>query len=213
MTYTARDCLTCGLPLPPQRAGRPRVVHPGACARARADEIDEVRREDRYREALRDAAVRAPLADPESVLGGSDDGDEAPLPARLAVAGFAEIDDDPAEGLPRVYGLRTIGEGSGFTPGVPERERAYTQHRRAVLASLAPTFAEERRKRTPGKAFTRSHDVTRCYGCPAFDLLAVVAVVTPESLIRGREEAREDAAVRRHLAEDDLAAIMARRPS
>lgn len=188
---TARLCVTCGEPLAYSGRGRPPVTHPGACARIRANEIDEDRREARYREALRDAAVRAPLIDPAHV---DTDEDDAGTMVRLASAGFAPLYDDPRE-------------------DVPKHERARSAHRREALASLTPTFAEERRKVKPARAFARGHEVTRCYGCPLFDHLAVAHVFTAETLLRSREEAGEDVRVRRHLAEDDLAALMARRPA
>lgn len=185
-----RLCATCGGPLAYSGRGRPPVVHAGSCARTRAGEVDERRRWDRYEEALRDAAVRAPLLDPAHV--DSDEEDAGPE-TRLALAGFAPLRDDPREGVPR-------------------HERARTAHRDAVLASIAPTFAEERRKVTPAKRFARSHEVTDCYGCPLFDHLVVLAVVTPESLLRGHAEMRQDERLRALLA-DSPGALMTRRPA
>jgi hypothetical protein len=210
--YPARDCETCGLPLPPQRSGRPRVVHPGSCARTRKGEIDEATRQDRYERTMIDRATLAPglMVSPGDV---DTDGDHESTTTRLADGGFSGVFDDNTEGLPRVVGLPLLGdhgdlkERPRFGP-VPKEERGFTQHRRAVLASLRPTFAEERRRLSA----QRSHAVTRCYGCPVFDHVAVVAVVTGESLVRGREEWRQDDRVRRHLAEDDLAALMSARP-
>lgn len=188
---TARLCVTCGLPLAYRGRGRPPVTHPGSCTHQHRNETDEARRWERYEETLRDAAIRAPSIGVEHV---DTDGDEgSSVVSRLASEGFAPLYDDPRE-------------------DVPTHERAATAHRDAVLASVAPTFAEERRKVKPARRFAREHDVTRCYGCPLFDHLVVVHVFTAETLLRSREETREDARIRRHLAEGDLRALMARRP-
>lgn len=190
-TRERRTCATCGEPLAYSGRGRPPVTHPGSCTRQHRNQTDEARRWERYEETLWDAATRAPLLGVEHV---DTDGDEgSSIVSRLASEGFAPVYDDPRE-------------------DVPKRERAATAHRDAVLASVAPTFAEERRKVKPARMFAREHDVTRCYGCPLFDHLAVVHVFTAETLLRSRVEVREDVRVRRHLAEDDLGALMARRP-
>ncbi|GAA4697094.1 hypothetical protein GCM10023349_11100 [Nocardioides conyzicola] len=174
-------CPMCGLALPPYSGrGRPRVVHSGSCARTRAAETDENQREARYRQTLRDAAVRAPLMGPEHV---ATDDEQVGTMQRLASAGFAPLADDPREDAPR-------------------HERARSQHRRAALASLQTTFADKARQRS----------APACHGCLAFDYL-LVTTVTAESLIRGRAEAQQDTRLRRHLAQDDVAAVMALSPS
>lgn len=187
MSALARPCAVCGEPLAYSGRGRPPVAHTGSCARTRANEVDEARREARYREALRDASVRAPLPGPEHV---DADGDEETGPMqRLASAGYAPLFDDPHE-------------------GVPKFAQARTSHRREVLASLTRSPDVVAPVGAAGAA-------PACFGCPALAYVAgVVGVFTTETLSHAFSAARhygEDRAIERRL--DDTASLMARRPA
>jgi hypothetical protein len=186
---TARVCATCGEPLTYSGRGRPPVTHAGSCRRSYETQRDEARRWDRYEEALRDAAVRSPFVGPEDIDTDHDD-DGSGFMSRLGDAGYAPLYDDERE-------------------GVPVHERARTAHRDEVLASLsrhpglsAPTDAAEA--------------LPACFRCPLLaHVEGVVAVFTTETLsglfgAAGRYG--DDVRLRRHLAEDDTAALMARRP-
>lgn len=115
--------------------------------------------------------------------------------------------------------LADVGEASGdmlgaagFALDEPTEAKDWREWRDKLLADAnRSTFAEERRKATPAKAYARDHDVTDCYGCPLFDAVAVVASVTTESLVRGWAVMQEDAAERE--AANGLARLMSQRPA
>lgn len=174
-------CATCGDPLPAQ-TGRGR--------RRVAHEGHCTRIHNRERdEAKRNTNLRETLARPVSWAA-----------SRADATADAETDGGDLLGA------------AGFAIDEPEDEREWREWRDKLLADAnRPTFAEERRKVAPAKAYARAHGVDNCYGCPLFDHVAVVASVTPESLIRGWAVIEEDEAHRE--AADGLARLMARRPA
>jgi hypothetical protein len=182
MTHT-RLCATCGDPLAYSGRGRPPVVHSGSCARVRANEVDEDRRETRYRHTLRDAAVRAPFIGPEHVEGD----DEGSTMDRLASAGFAPLYDDPRE-------------------DVPKHRRARSAHRREVLASLSSVDDANE----TGPAIDAP---VRCLDCPILAHLDGVRGIFTTASLSNLTAITEDRRVRRHIAQDGPAALMVRRPA
>jgi hypothetical protein len=184
---TPRTCVTCGEPLPAYSGrGRPRVAHAGACARLRKNAVEEERKESTYRAAVARAALELP--DAEAVAADMDD--EASTPDRLRVAGFGTLHDDVAD----------------EARGIPVWERARSQHRTEVLASLT-------REPEPRSAPV-DIPLPQCWDCPLLEHVeGVRAVLTPSSLralaVAGRR-ARDD---RRLRAELGAAEVLMRRPA
>lgn len=131
------------------------------------------------RRRLRPGSVPRPGAHVET-------GDEDALLDRLADAGYRPLYDDPAE-------------------DVPKHERARSQHRRAVLASLTAA---------PEVAPTPATDaLLRCWACPVLAHVSGARAALTVASLANLATVAEDDRLRRHLDEDDVAAIMARRPA